>query len=314
MIDNLTLYKFFLQAAKSGSVTNAARELFVTQPAVSSGITQLENALGVKLFFRTSKGITLTPEGELLYEYVNSGLSLLETGEDKLRDLSGLNSGIMRIGASDMTLKFFLLDYIEKFNLEYPKIKLVISNNPTPKTLAALKQGQIDFCVISEPAGHDADIAFIPVRYIRDIAVCRNTAPYAGLLDKKISLNDLKGYTLIMLEKGTSTRTYWADHFKAHNAHGENALEPDIELAQSELIKDFAVKGLGVAFIVEDFVKDQLKSGILREIIFEEPIAERRFMLCYLNKIPLSASPRKFMEMLSAPPGNYSMGEPVFSD
>lgn len=294
MIDNLTLYKFFLIVAKSGSISSAARQLYVTQPAVSSGIMQLENALNVKLFFRTSRGITLTPEGELLYEYVNSGLSFLEAGEDKLRDISGLNSGVMRIGASDMTLKFFLLDHIEKFNAKYPRVKLNVTNNPTPQTLKSLKNGQIDFCVISEPVEDDENITFIPVKPIRDIIICKNNEQYKLLIGRHVDFDELTEHTLIMLERGTSTRNYIETFLHKCNAP-DSLFEPDIELAQSDLILEFIKRGLGVAFIVEDFAKDAINQGLITEVQLQNPIPERNFLLGYLNKIPLSSASKKFI-------------------
>jgi len=303
MIDNLTLYKFFLKVAKSGSISSAARQLYVTQPAVSSGIMQLESALNVKLFFRTSRGITLTPEGELLYEYVSSGLTFLEAGEDKLRDISGLNSGIMRIGASDMTLKFFLLDHIETFNTKYPKVKLNVSNNPTPQTLKSLKNGQIDFCVISEPVEKDDDIVFVPVKTIRDIVICKNNEQYAPLINRQVDLAELAEYTLIMLEHGTSTRVYLENYL--HTANAPPALfEPAVELAQSDLILEFIKRGLGIAFIVEDFAKEAIRQGVISEVQLRDPAPPRRFMLGYLSKIPLSAASKKFIAEITETDGN----------
>jgi len=290
VIENLTQYKFFLAAAKNGSISAAARKLYVTQPAVSSGILQLEDALGVKLFFRTSRGITLTPEGKILYDYVNSGLSFIEAGEDKLREISGLNSGIMRIGASDMTLKFFLLKYIEEFNNIYPNINLIMENNPTPQTLNSLKNGQIDFCMVSEPVDEDSDIKFIPVFEIRDIIVCKNNEKFAALFDREIDIEELCVYTLIMLEKETSTRRYWEKFI---------TIEPSIELAQSDLIIDFALRGLGISFIVENFAIEYLKSGELKEIKLKTQIPKRRFLLGYLNNIPLSAAAKKFISKIT---------------
>jgi len=290
LIDNITLYKYFLEAAKSGSISAAARKLFISQPAVSSCILQLEEALGVKLFFRTSRGINLTTEGKLLYQYVNSGLSFLEAGEDKLRDLNGLNSGVLRVGASDMTLKFFLLDYIEEFNNLYPKINLIISNNPTPKTLDSLRNGQIDFCIVSEPVEEDDDIEFIPVLKIRDMIVCKNCEKFAALFDREIEEEELKEYTLIMLEKCTSTRKYWDRYIN---------FEPAIELAQSDLIVDFALRGFGVAFVVENFASGYLNSGELAEVKLKHPIPVRNFLLGYLNKIPLSAAAKKFISRVT---------------
>ncbi|MFA6948652.1 MAG: LysR family transcriptional regulator [Eubacteriales bacterium] len=299
MIDNLTLYKFFLEVAKSGSISGAARRLYVTQPAVSSGVAQLEGALGVKLFFRTSRGINLTPEGELLYDYVGAALTYLEAGEDKLRDIGGLNSGVLRVGASDMTLKYFLLDYIENFNREYPHVKLSITNNPTPQTLKALKNGLIDFCVISEPVELDSELESFPVKSIHDIVVCANTEQYAPLFDSPVDLDTLSRYPMIMLDRATSTRGYIESHLRAFGAP-DSLLEPAVELAQSDLILQFAMRGIGAAFIVEDFARQAIAEGKLREVMLKKPLPPRRFLLAHLKKIPLSAASKKFVAAISA--------------
>ena len=300
MIDNLSLYKIFLEVAKSGSISGAARRLYVTQPAVSSGVSQLESALGTKLFFRTSRGISLTPEGELLYGYIGEALTYIEAGEDKLRDISGLNSGVLRVGASDMTLKYFLLDYIERFNSEYPNIKLSVTNNPTPVTLKALRSGLIDFCVISEPAELDSDVEAIPVRTINDIVVCSRDKKFDPLFSSGTAdMRDLSGYQLIMLDRGTSTRQYIESHMRAFDMP-DSMLDPSIELAQSDLILQFALRGLGAAFIVRDFAEPYLSSGELREVRLSTPIPPRRFLLTKLKKIPLSAASKKFVASIMA--------------
>lgn len=121
MIEKLSLYRSFLAAAAEGSISAGARALFVSQPALSADIHALEEALGVKLFFRASRGITLTPEGELLEGYVRPAFSLLDVGEERLRDIAGLHGGSLRIGASDMTLRFFLLDHIGRFLRPLPR-------------------------------------------------------------------------------------------------------------------------------------------------------------------------------------------------
>ena len=298
MIDNITLYKYFLMAINTGSLSKVAREMYVTQPAVSNAIQQLEDALGVKLFFRTSRGITPTPEGELLREYVRSAMSYLESGEDKLRDIAGLRGGVMRVGASDMTLKFYLLDHLEHFKKEYPGVRLSVTNNPTPSTLELLRSGKIDFCVVSEPVGEDETIRFIPVRTICDIAVA--SPEIAGRLSpdgRPIPFSRFAGETLVMLERGTSSRISIERHFRRFSAP-EEMLSPSIELAQSDLVMEFAMRGMGIAFVVADFAREALEQGRLVELPLEHPFPRRSFLLAYLNKLPLSSASRRFIEML----------------
>ncbi|MCI8387866.1 MAG: LysR family transcriptional regulator [Clostridiales bacterium] len=284
MIQNLDLYTVFLHTARCGSISHAAREMHISQPAISLGIAKLEEELGVKLFFRTNRGISLTSEGETLREHLSSAFAMIEAGEDKLRDIAGLRSGTLRIGASDMTLRFFLLDYIQRFHDHFPGVKLTVTNAPTPSTLAAIRSGLIDFGVISEPGGDDEDtdsIELIPVREIHDIFVCTDKYPLIG---RKVDISELAKYPLILLERETSTRRYIDNFF------GTGVLNPAIELATSDLLLEFAKRGIGVTCIVEDFARADLEAGRLHKIELKKEIPPRRFMLAYLKKLPLPAA------------------------
>ena len=168
---SLEYYRVFYQAAKLGSITMAAEYLCISQPAVSQAVKQLEGALGCRLFVRTSKGVHLTQEGELLYSYVERGLNMILDGEKILRRMQDLDTGEVRIGASDMTLRFYLLSYLEKFHETYPNVKVMVSNAPTPETMKSLRDGKIDFGVVSTPALAARDVKFTPVREIRDVFV-----------------------------------------------------------------------------------------------------------------------------------------------
>ena len=194
MSENLMLYKYFVAAAEERSITSAAKKLYVSQPAVSAGIARLEDYLGTALFFRTNKGIALTAEGTLLLDYIKKAFAFIEAGEDKLRELSGLREGVMRIGASDMTLKFVLFDYIKMFKREHPGVRLIISNNPTPKTLSELRSGEIDICAVSSPVQASEDLEVIPVKSIRDIFVCAPSYP----VSEELTLEELSAEKEIM--------------------------------------------------------------------------------------------------------------------
>lgn len=291
MIDNPILYRYFFEVAKAGSISAAAKRLYVSQPAVSSMIANLERELNTTLFFRTSRGITLTSEGAMLFDYVKNAFSFFEAGEDKLREISNLSGGLLRIGASDMTLRFFLLDKIEAFNSAHPGVHLTVTNNATPKTLEALKGGIIDLCVVSEPIVPDDTLCVIPVKKIRDIFVASDRF---DLKNKVLSYEELAGYPLIMLEKDTSTRTYTDRHIRAH-CRPDCLPDPFIELATSDLVLEFAKRGIGIGSLVEDFAKDALKSGQVYEVPVSVPCPPRSFCLVYLKNIPLSASAEHFI-------------------
>ena len=145
MTGSLEYYKVFYYTAKCGSVTKAAAELNISQPAVSQALKQLEQSLDTELFYRASKGMHLTAEGELLFSYVKNGYEQIEMGVQKVRQMQNMELGEIRIGASDMTLQFYLLPYLEKFHEQYPAIKVYVTNAPTPRTLEGLKENRIDF-------------------------------------------------------------------------------------------------------------------------------------------------------------------------
>ena len=129
---NLEYYKIFYYVAGSQSITLAAEQLAISQPAVSQAVKHLEQALSCPLFVRTTKGVRLTKEGEMLYSYVQRGYETILSGERKLSEMLNLEQGEICIGASDMTLKFFLLPYLEEFHERYPGIRVTVTNAPTP--------------------------------------------------------------------------------------------------------------------------------------------------------------------------------------
>lgn len=281
MSDHAAHYGSFLAVAEAGSISEAAKRLFVTQPAVSAEIASLEHALGVRLFFRTNRGVRLTPEGAVLYEYVKKAFSLIAAGEEKLRELGGLKAGLLRIGASDMALRFFLLDYLADFRARYPDVRLSVASAPTPATLSALRDGQIDFGVVSEPFDtEDDDIVLIPVREIRDIFIASEEFGIAHRT--RVEKRDLAEYPLIMLEEKTSTRRYVSRWL------GAGFPAPAIELATSDLLLEFAVRGIGISAIVENFAEEAIRTGKVVKLPMAEEIPPRRISVAYLKKLPMT--------------------------
>ena len=270
--------------AKCGSISLAAKEMSITQPAVSQSVKLLEDALQTKLFTRTSKGVTMTPEGELLYSYVAKGYEQIELGEKKLIQMQNLELGEVRIGASDMTLQFYLLPFLEKFHDQYPGIKVSVTNGPTPETLRNLVDGRIDFGIVSSPFVRQNDIETIDVREIEDIFVGgRRFLPYKN---KMLDLSQLEKLPLIMLEENTSSRRYMEQFLHENMVK----LNPEFELATSEMIVQFALRNLGVGCVIKDFAKQSLEEGTLFELRINKIIPQRQFCLLLNKKNPLTAA------------------------
>ena len=234
MMANLEYYKVFYHVVKCGSVTQAAGALSLSQPAVSQSLKQLETALGVVLVKRTSHGITPTAEGRELFSYVEKGYEQFEAGEKRILQMCNLERGEITIGASDMTLRFFLLPYLERFHEKNPGIKVSVTNGPTPATMDLLREGKIDFGVVSGPILPEDGIGMLPVKEIEDIFVIgKNFSQYAG---KTHPLKLLEQLPLITMEKPTSTRKYVQSFLEERGVR----INPEFELATSDMIVQFA--------------------------------------------------------------------------
>lgn len=289
MSENLEYYKVFYYAARFGSLTMAGAELSISQPAVSQALKQLENALMVKLFVRSSKGIRLTPEGEILYEHVKAGYEQILLGEKKLSSMLRLDYGELRIGASDMTLKFYLLPLLEEYHEKFPGIKVTVTNAPTPETLALLRQGKIDFGAVSMPFQAGTELSVMPVKEIEDVFVAgRRFIQYKNHM---LDLQELERLPIISLEGKTSTRSY-LDGFLGKSGI---RLRPEFELATSDMIVQFALRGLGVGSVVRDFAAEYLEDGRLFELRFNKIIPKRQICVVRNGKTPISHAAEEFL-------------------
>lgn len=293
MISNLDYYKVFYYVARCGSISEAAGELSISQPAVSQAIKQLETALGAKLFTRVSRGVKLTAEGEALFPFVRDGYQSIEQGVQRLRSMQDLDWGEIRIGASDMTLQFYLLPYLEKFHEEYPGIKVVVTNAPTPETMAILKEGKIDFGVVSTPMEETDGFEVRTVREIEDIFVAGRK--FIGYKNRTLDLQELEKMPLILLEKETSTRKYM-DEFLAGNGV---VINPEFELATSDMIVQFTQRNLGVGCVVRDFAKEELEKGELFELRFNTMIPKRQFAIVTKEGAVLSSAAAGLLEVMN---------------
>jgi len=292
MAFNLEYYKIFYYVSKLNSITLASKELFISQPAVSQAIKQLEKSLGGNLFLRTPKGVQLTPEGEVLYTYVSQGYEYIALAESKFKELLTLETGEIRIGASDMTLQFYMLSYIEEFHKTYPKIKVKVTNAPTPDTIEYLIAGKIDFGVVSAPVDEYMGLKVLPVCNIQDVFIANDR--YSELKGKSIELSELKNYPIISLEHNTSTRKY-VDAFLKDNG---TMLNPEFELATSHLIVQFARRSLGIGCVVRNFAEELISSGELFELSLKTPIPARNICIVTKDKMPISPAGKKLLSTL----------------
>ncbi|MBS6197878.1 LysR family transcriptional regulator [Oscillospiraceae bacterium CLA-AA-H272] len=287
----LELYRVFKEVAEAGNITAAAQTLFISQSAVSQSIKQLEAELQTRLFARNSRGVTLTADGRMLYEYVRSAMGLLETGEEKLSQSRDLQMGHLTIGASDTVTSQFLLPYLDRFHRQYPAIHIQIISGRSHKVLGLLQSGKVDIAFASTPQ-EGASLETFPCLATHSIFVAG--AEYPCDFDHVYTLEEIARFPLILLERKASSRLYLEKYFLQNGLH----LNPEIELGARSLLVDLAAIGFGVAGVTEEFVRRELESGRLRKLRTSFDIPPRSVDLCVLRDVPLTSAAQRFSDFI----------------
>ncbi|OBZ13201.1 MULTISPECIES: LysR family transcriptional regulator [Bacillales] len=288
-MNNYELYKVFYWAAKTGSLTQAAKFLYITQPSVSHAIKQLEDSFGITLFYRNSKGVSLTQEGAILYSYIEKSQILISLAEEKLAALKNLDSGELRIGGSDSLFKHYLLPYLEDFHQIHPGIKLQLIHGTTPEIIAFLKEGKIDFGVVRMPIV-DAQLEVREGIQLQDCFVAG--ARYAELKNKPLSLEQLIQYPVILFSRNSRARMAITELFQGYGFE----LKPEIEVGSVDLLIEFARKGLGISYVTREFVSKELEEGSLFEIQLEVELPPSQVGIMIMRNMPLSIAASRFIE------------------
>lgn len=288
---NYELYKVFYWAAKTGSLSKAAKSLYITQPSVSHAIKQLEDSFGMTLFYRNSKGVALTQEGAILYSYIEQSQILITLAEEKLAAIKNLDSGELRIGGSDSLFKHYLLPYLEEFHRNYHAIKLQLIQGTTPEIIAFLKEGKIDLGVVRMPIV-DPQLELKEGIQLQDCFVAG--AHYAELKDTVLSLEQLIQFPLILFSRNSRARMAITELIRGYGYD----LKPAIEVGSVDLLIEFARKGLGISYITREFVSKELEDGSLFEIKLDVHLPPAQVGLMTMRNMPLSNAATKFIEQI----------------
>ncbi len=270
MDQNLSQYKIFYEVAKAGNISKAAKELYISQPAISKAIGKLEESLNTTLFLRSSRGVSLTEEGELLYEHARAAFESLSRGEDALKRIREFNMGHLRIGVSNTLCKYILLPYLKGFVEEYPHVRITIESQASMHTLMMLEQSRIDIGLVAEPKSKKG-LLFTPVLDIKDAFVATPQYLKNLRLREGEDTDVFQTGTLMLLDSQNMTRHYIDQYLSAHEMEPRQILE----VTTMDLIIEFAKIGLGVGCVIRDFVQDELDAGALIELPLKTPIPKR---------------------------------------
>ena len=288
---NYELYKVFYHVAITLSFSEASKQLFISQSAVSQSIKVLEKKLNQPLFIRSTKKVQLTPEGEILLKHIEPAMNLIRKGENQLLEAHTLNGGQLRIGASDTICRYYLVPYLNRFHKEFPNIHIKVINQTSIECARFLENGQADFIVANYP--NSALAGSMNTRVINefhDVFVASRTA--FALEGKPQSLESLLQYPIMMLDRKSTTSEFLHPVFQKRQLD----LVPEIELSSNDLLIDLARIGLGIAF-VPDFCIPR-NDGDLFILDLEEELPSRQMMVAYNEGLPVSQAARQFMDML----------------
>lgn len=290
MNQNLSSYRIFYTVANTGNISKTAKELYISQPAISKSIQKLEESVGCKLFSRSSRGVVLTDEGKLLYEHVSEAFETLTMGEEKLKRSIELGVGHLKIGVSSTLCKYLLLPYLKEFIRQNPHISISISCQSTNDTLKLLEDNKIDIGLIGKPENLK-NIHFDFLEEIEDIFVAAKD--YLRNLKARGIQKDhiLQSSTLMLLDKNNMTRQYIDDYLQENQI----IIKDSIDISDMDLLIDFARIGVGVACVIKNFVREDLENGTLMEIPLGFPIHKREVGFAYKTTTKPSKSLAEFI-------------------
>ena len=283
---DLELYKVFYVVAKNKHMTRASEELHISQPAISQSIKKLEDQLGGTLFLRSNKGMELTEEGKMFYEYVKGALELIGNAENEFTSFKDLSKGEIKVGCSTTLTKLILMDALENFHKDYPNININIVNDLTSNLINDLKLGKLDFVIFNESNVKENNLYLEKIKELKQGFVY-NPDYYT---DNVKTFSDLNKLPLI-LQNGESNSRKLLDYI-ALQKHVK--LIPRMEVVSQELISEFANIGLGIGFVIIDLANRNFKN--LKELEINKTIPNINVYLALNKSVLLTFASKKFLE------------------
>lgn len=286
---NYNLYKSFLVVYETQNISRAAELLYISQPAVSHNIKELEKQLNIQLFYKKANGMSSTSEADILYKYISSAFNSIWKGELTISDMAGLKTGVVKIGIPSYLTVLFLSEVITEFRQKYPNIKIEIVSKPIPELIGMLQTQNIDIVIDSQPI--PSEKGKTEIKYLTSYSHCFFTTE-KYYTDKKLGIEGVSNLPLIISSQN-------AEEVKLlKNAIAGIKLNPIIEAWTTESMLKFVRSGNGVGYCQEDYVKDELEAGTLKrlDLTFTLPKLD---IYCGYMPDTLAFAPKKFAEFLT---------------
>ena len=285
---DLELYRVFYVVAKNKHMTKASEELHISQPAISQSIKKLEDQLGGTLFLRSNKGMELTEEGKMFYEYVKGALELINNAENEFTSFKDLSKGEIKIGCSATLTKLVLMDVLKEFHKDYPNININITNGLTKDLLNDLKLGKLDFVIYNESNIKETNLSLEKIKELKQ-GFIYNEEFYKDNIN---SFEDLNNYPLILQKQESNSRKLLDSIALENNVK----LIPSMEVVSQDLITEFTNIGLGIGFSIIDLAKRNFSN--LKELNINKKIPNINIYLATNKSISLTFASKMFIKYL----------------
>ena len=285
-------YRVFCCAARHGSFSQAAQELRTSQPAVSRSVAALEEQLRCRLFQRTGRGILLTPEGRRLYEAVSPACETLAGAEGLMAAARALETGAVRIGTTELAMRYVLIAAIGRFQRQHPGIKFRVSSHSTDAALDSLLEGEADLAVVPAPAEPHPALRREGLVSFQDIFIAGR--PYEALRREELSLRDLEACPLICLTPETTSRQFLEQLYRRHGL----TVSADMEVTSADLVLPLVREGLGVGFLPQLLAREAVEAGEVFPLTIREPVPRRQVCLVTDPARPCSRAAEGLVEFL----------------
>lgn len=291
MIINYELYQIFYYVAALGNITAAANRLFLSQSTVSRAIQNLEKELNCTLFLRSQKGMELTSDGSYLFSHVKKAFLEISIAENHLQTVSALEKGFLRIGVTEMTLNYYLLERLQKFREAYPGIQVSLSFEQTKTALTELRENTLDIAVLTTPIPQDEQICQQPLCEIQDVLI--GGTRFRHLAGRKVSITELENEDFILMEKGTSTWKYVRNYFEQH----DTTINEQYHVCSLSLIRSMAEMNMGLGILPEIYLREYDGSDLF-EVDLIDPLPKREICALTSTDCPIHPVRDAFMKYL----------------
>lgn len=285
---DLELYRVFYAVAKHKHMTKASEELHISQPAISQSIKKLEDQLGGTLFLRSNKGMGLTEEGKMFYEYVKGALELINNAENEFTSFKDLSKGEIKIGCSTTLTKLVLMNALKDFHLDYPNININITNDLTSNLINDLKLGKLDFVIFNESNIKETNLNLEKIKELKQ-GFIYNPEFYDDNVNNFKDLNEIP----LILQKEESNSRKLLDYVALQN---NVKLIPKMEVVSQELITEFTNIGLGIGFAIIDLAKRNYKN--IKELNINKKIPNINIYLATNKSVSLTFASKMFIKYL----------------